>query len=589
MKKRLFSVFTGLLFILGATASPVDANKAALVASGFYNQLKKSLSYDQTEPSLQLAYSALPDSGSKAIAYFYIFNVNSDDGFIIVSGDDRMIPVLGYSKTGSFEKDRMHPSFASWLKSYELQAEYAITNIDDSSEDISEEWQNIQNSMKSVNAVVELATPKWGQDNPFNSMCPMYNSEGQTLTGCVATSMAIIMKYKNYPERGTGSRSYTWNSQLISANFNYAHDWNNMLFEYNTTNPSAVEIDAVSILMRHCGISVESDYGINETGADTYAIEPALTTYFKYDKSIHLRDKSKVPANEWISLLKNELDNNRPVIYRGEGNTGGHAFICDGYDNLGKFRFNWGWRGYLDGYFALDALNPSVGQHYNNKQFMLINIKEADTSHDYSSIQITDAADNTGMATEYENVNRFQDFSFTVATIQNTSAEPYTGILRAALTDKDSNFKGIISLSQLNINNLASMYYYSPLTFNCRIETDIVDTDLIRLVTSTDNGQTWKIVSGKPTTTNYLKVKGQAPAGIDTEQAGKEEFSVYASGNVICIGQQNPKEMHIRIADINGRMLYDRRSSEMSVQINILNKGIYLVNINGIGKKIIVR
>ena len=203
------------------------------------------------------------------------------------------------------------------------------------------------------------------------------------------------MKYWEYPSHGIGSHSYTWNNQILSADFGATnYDWDNMTNCYgyyydsdmtpqHLSDPSSIEIEAITTLMYHCGVSVNMKYGGSSakgSSATTSHVVYALISYFNYSSDIVYRTKSDY-EDEWITMVKAELDASRPLQYRGS-TSGGHSFVCDGYDNNDYFHFNWGWSGAFDGYFSLDNLdtgaNNQSGQGngiYTNNQAAIFGIQ----------------------------------------------------------------------------------------------------------------------------------------------------------------------------------------------------------------------
>lgn len=329
----------------------------------------------------------------------YIFS--SDNGFVIVSADDRAFPVIAYSDKNPFKVKDMSENVYSWLKSVDK----GIQNIADSkgvaSEAVKVEWKSFAKGNKPAekyrSTVAPLVTTTWGQDYPYNDSCPIpWGGENRTVVGCVATAMAQIMNYWEWPHRGVGEKSYSPSRPIgiLTANFGETvYDWDNMKDEfwiYKAEDStwtyeswwSEEEVDAVATLMFHCGVSVAMDYGVAESGAYSEDVAPALKNYFNYDPNLQLVYKSDYTDTEWKDLLKSELNAGRPVYY--SGNTAGlmgHAFVCDGYDANGYFHFNWGWDGYCDGYYLIGDLEPGTGGtgagngSYNDNNRIVIGIQ----------------------------------------------------------------------------------------------------------------------------------------------------------------------------------------------------------------------
>ncbi len=389
MKKIFLSLlFAAVLFINGFS-KPVDVNQAKTVASNFLASMP--IRFPQGIPGgLTLCYSAADNKASglkeSSTPLFYVFNVTGSYGFIIISADDIIPPVLAYSSETSFTSDNIPPNVAVWLKGYEDQIGYAIITNMEPAPEVRSAWIALNegplqgNGLKSATGVNPLITTLWNQSPYYNALCPYDNTyEELTITGCVATAMAQVMKYHNYPTTGIGSYSYNTNRYgTLSANFGATtYNWSAMPINVTSSNT------AMATLMYHCGVSVKMNYNVaSEGGSTAYTLassnpicaENSLKTYFGYSTTLQGKSKSDYTDSEWISLLKTELNASRPMIYRGTGTGGGHCFVCDGYDNSDYFHFNWGWGGSYDGYFLLTSLNPGT-KSYTSGQGAIIGIR----------------------------------------------------------------------------------------------------------------------------------------------------------------------------------------------------------------------
>lgn len=214
----------------------------------------------------------------------------------------------------------------------------------------------------------------WDQDEYYNILCPS-DSEGQgnhVLTGCVATAMAQVMRYWEYPAQGTGSHSYSCDYGTLSADFGNSTYHYDMMPDRLSAGTPAAQVQEVAKLIYHCGVSVDMDYGPESSGSYLSLSPNALHTYFGYGMSSYIH-KNQYSASSWNDIIKNQLDSLRPVLYRGQSDAGGHAFVCDGYDDQDYFHFNWGWNGSNNGYYLLSGLTP--GNHnYNSSQAAVIGL-----------------------------------------------------------------------------------------------------------------------------------------------------------------------------------------------------------------------
>ncbi len=371
MRKHLLIITFALTVCIAANAQSVSKDVAAAKATSFL-QLK-------SDSQLRLLKSPYDN--------LYLFSIDGG-GFVIVSADNHVQPILGYSLQSNLNVDNMPSNFASWLDCYDRQVRSAM---EDATLPVHSGWTE-QGSPKSGiegydSIVGPLLTTTWDQSPYYNSLCPRQHGN-LTLTGCIATAMAQVMKYWNWPATGVGQHSYiTTDNDTLSVNFDATtYDWDNMPNALSSSS-STDQITAVATLMYHCGVAVEMEYGIYSSGIRDNIMfnhglnfpcpENALRTYFKYSPALTGVRRTDCTADEWTALIKNEIDHRRPVLFAGANTAEGHEFVCDGYDTNGYFHFNWGWSGDEDGYFSLSRLNPA-GTNYHDYQSIIIGI-EPDT------------------------------------------------------------------------------------------------------------------------------------------------------------------------------------------------------------------
>lgn len=285
-------------------------------------------------------------------APYYAFNL--EQGYVIVSGDDEMTELVGYAENGFFDAENVPPQMQLWLDGY---AEYVAAVQSGKAK-----ARKILLSDSPSVVVEPLVTTKWNQDAPFNNFAPEYtddnNNTQRCATGCAATAMAQIMKFHNWPGQGVGHYSYEHQSfGTISSNFSeHVYDWTNMIDRYNNGEYSNMQADAVALLMKDCGVSLNMNYG-PVSGASIYSYYPAFKNYFRY--SSRTVNRSGCETAEFTKIITDELQEGRPLIYCGTGEDGGHAFVVDGYDTNYFLHVNWGWGGYSDGYFDMNYMDPT--------------------------------------------------------------------------------------------------------------------------------------------------------------------------------------------------------------------------------------
>lgn len=339
--------------------------------------------------------------GNNPFRHFFVFGSTETQGFIIVSADDRVIPVLGYSLNSKFDgfSDDM-PSVKDWLKSYDDQIENLIQNHVEPTPELLKLWQTAGDGH--VSQVGPLVTTKWAQGEPFNNLCPVNTSNGKNCaTGCVATAMAQVMNYWEFPVHGEGSVSYSWKGMTLSENFeNTYFDWQNMCDEYLLESSEAA-MTAVATLMRSVGVATKMNYGGTSTtyavsygGLDYPCAENALKYTFHYSKNIFSAYYDNYGDSQWKQMMRDEVDGHRPVIYSGLSSYStnvGHSFVLDGYDSDARFHINWGYNGNNDGFFAIGQLQYG-NTFYNVDNKAVIHIEpDRDYNHGTSTIVTADA------------------------------------------------------------------------------------------------------------------------------------------------------------------------------------------------------
>lgn len=358
---KYFAVVVFLVCASIAVAKPVSERAAIGKAKVF---LKQNLASRQ-ELKLSLAYKGRKDvNGSPRI---YVCNMGTNQGFVILSGDDRTVPVLAYSDTGSFDADNMPANVQWWMDYYEE----AVAQVADM------QLSNSASAARPTDVISPLITTKWDQSEPYNQMCPKVN--GMTPpTGCVATAMAQLMYYHKWPTDSTEAiDAYTTDSYKVKVEKLQptTFQWNDMARTYGK-NATQKQKDAVAKLMRYCGQLVQMDYTPTSSGAQTFYLGWVLPRAFKYPNTIHNVFRDGYSIEQWDSLLINELKNKRPVLYTGYTMAfEGHAFLCDGYDGKGYYHINWGWSGAADGHYrisVLDANANGIGGSSTSMRFSLM-------------------------------------------------------------------------------------------------------------------------------------------------------------------------------------------------------------------------
>ncbi len=549
MKKYLLSLLILLLGIQIIIARSVSPEKAKQVAVNF---LTIENSVQQADEVVLLnTFTAMVQQFANPQIHedtplIYMFGDNQQN-FVLIAADDLAYAVLGFG-SGSYADKDFPFAFQKWMEDYKRQIVFAIEEGLEQQEAVAQSWElllsgNYQAASKAVNP---LLTTTWDQAPYYNDLCP-----GGSVTGCVATAMAQVMKYWDHPAQGSGMHSYTHPQYgTLSANFGATnYDWAAMPNAVNSTN------NAVATLMYHCGVSVEMSYSPQVSGAwvvaqdDPVCAENALKDYFGYTPELQgvKRDNGYSTA-QWTNLVKGELDAGRPVLYAGYGSGGGHAFVCDGYNNSNYFHFNWGWGGYYDGYFLIDALNPGgTGTGggtggYNSGHQALIGVQpdsggggsESDLVL-YAPVNITPNPINIGEA-------------FSVYTdIANMGSTTFQGDFAAMIFDNQSNPVDIVQLLQ-GYSMEPQTHFTNGLTFSTNGMSSLLPGNYYIGILYRAAGEDWNIV-GNGEYANLVPFNVINSSQIELYSA----MSVSTGSQII---QNQPFTVYVEVANYGNNSFY---------------------------------
>lgn len=393
MRRITFLLVALLWCCISMLAQHRSESEAIQIAQEFFG--KKGITPKLTVVSHQKVESQVRKkvaSARKAPAKsqsFYVVNDEAGNRFVIVSADERMYQILGYSDNGVFDVENVPEGLLFLLDTYNRQYnKLGVWN---------EAVIDIVDTDNSYSEVKPMITTKWGQMEPFNAFCPVdknYNNDTLSVTGCIATAMAQVINYWKYPERKCKGGTYQYYNpyysglQQVSFNFDdYEINWDNLVDNYfSATEEQKTE---VAKLMYACGVSTVMGYSADGSGTMDYNIPFALKHFFGYNPNIVYRNRDYYTKEEWDSMIMEELHAGRPVLYGGYGEDqkGGHEWILDGCDDNGLYHCNFGHAyelygvlvsGIGDGYYHLDAVKPTylgveLG-NYSYYQSMVCNI-----------------------------------------------------------------------------------------------------------------------------------------------------------------------------------------------------------------------
>lgn len=461
------SVFALLFIGLPANAQKRSLAEAAKVATVFFHAEEVDAMQMKEEEGSRRLQKKVMDYTSDA---YYMFRNKEDNRLVVISGDQRMQSILGYTDN-AIEDNMMPDGLAELLTTYKRQ--YAAL-----SPDCHTECKSNLNKGERL-----LKTPDWGQWAPFNLRTPLSYP-----TGCAATAMSIVMRYHQWPVMGQGSKTHIWKDSVMTADFEHTrYDWDNMPMSYDSYTTAQAE--AVSLLMRHAGIAVEMYYAAESSGARQSLVLGALTQYFRYAATTRLVSAANYDAATWEKMMRSEIDADRPVIYTGESTMGrgSHGFVLDGYrDNL--FHFNFGWNGSGNGYFAISAFSStSTAFEFANQQQAVIGIKPL-REDNCAPLTLECEGKYEGFYSDLTTLTANTSVSIHLSSL--TTLRQWNGKLRWELCDAEGNVKEAFDSKTVSINGGNSQ----PIDFSFAPSTTAIKGSYLRLMACENGKEEWTFV-----------------------------------------------------------------------------------------------
>lgn len=506
--KKIFSIISILgCALFGAYASPVSQNDAQKTANAFFGSSNATLAMAeaQTKSSVAPAY--------------YVFN-NPNGGWVIIAGDDCCEPVLGFAQAGKFSSENLPSNFKSWMNGISKNVGKVRSAGLAPKTEIKTKWASV-GATKATASQTVLQTASWGQGSPYYNNCPTYKSS-KCATGCVATAMAIVLRYNQYPTSGTGTiPAYTTETNEISVaaiTLGTNYDWANMPLVYGSSATTAQKT-AVATLMQHCGAMVQMDYDPEGSGAYSEDIIPALAKYMGYSKGAMELYRYNYSNADWFRMIKAEIDANRPMIYGGSDATdleygGGHQFVLDGYNSDNMVHVNWGWDGEINGWYAVNYLGDSTNGVYSYTDSGIFGLKPENGATSQMPEIALEAYDTMkGISLAGGTIAKGSTFTIDLGDICNYDYNnAYSGSIKVGLYDKDGKLKEYVSSEQtVSLDKAEASWYsiepaYTDIQgLSCKITETIALGDYLMAVYKGSDGS-WLPLGGYSSdeaTTNY--------------------------------------------------------------------------------------
>lgn len=429
MKKLFISLLT-IFSALSMSAEVVTRTQALEYARKFFDLDDAS--------ALSIDYM----QGSSPAPSCYVIN-NRRGGFLLLSAESAVEPVLGYSFENNFKTDGMPSNLRAWLGNLDMNIKEVRARKLAPSADVQAQWRHERSAVKKVNAgtAVAIKSATWNQDAPYWNACMM--SDGRySYAGCVATAMSIVLRHNKYPVAGkgtlpaytTGTRRYSIASYSIA---DHVYDWDGMPLDDADVKASSDAVAKITQLMHDCGVMVKMDYTPDGSGAYSTSVPAALRNYMGYGSST-LASKYSYSTANWFSLIARELYADRLVYYSAQDTdgSGGHAFVIDGYDGDSKFRVNWGWSGSSNGYYAIDLTVGSY--HFADYHQAIVGLAPAPSSS--KALYVSAEGLTLGAGSVYPGSTVTLE-----ASLVNASTTAYSGFVTAAIANSKGVPRALIS------------------------------------------------------------------------------------------------------------------------------------------------
>jgi len=505
---------------------------------------------------------------SSASPAYLVFNAADGKGFAVVSTEDNLADILGYSEEHSFPLSGEMPCALSlYLDAFTQYAEAYANQQADATDGVP----------LYAGSPTQLCKTEWGQDAPYNALCPVINGRN-CLTGCVATAMAQIMYYWKWPVQGKGYSAATDKTGgTYGGSLEHTYQWDAMLPTRVQLNQSEEAAHAVAELMYDCGLAVNMKYDPDGSGAGTPS--KAFYSNFGYiPTTLRHYQRDCFTADEWIAIIRREIDHRRPVFHSASSRTnggqdsGGHAFVVDGYDEVGNIRVNWGWNGNFDGFYAVERMNPG-GYEFTVGQEILVGIEpakngEEGTPQEYLYIK------NPLKCSKSGTISKSTSFDITVGNVYNPNALPHQWQLSVGIFDDTNTMLGEVKNGRISTLKLDANYYISGdfAAIPCLLKNTYPNGNYaLRVVFRESGSKEWLLpdmAGGITKNAVYIQINGNKITFTD-------------GADYIAVGVSNLKSAKkepdlTRVFDTSGRLIYTAPSSTFNIW-DIPARGTFIV------------
>lgn len=482
MKRTIATISLFLAALFTSYAATVSSQRAAATAAKFLNVDKPVL-----------AWSGEASKDGLSSPSFYVFD-NPDGGWVVISADDALMPVLAYSDEGSFCSEGMPAQVSSWFSRMDRVVKSLRSPAAPAAPAVKARWDEPRVRLKGASETL-LKTASWGQDSPYNASIAGHVGSKGLITGCVATATAILMRYYCWPEKPVGTipayKTETGRYSVPQIPLDgLSYDWDKMpLTSAQKSSWTSAQKTAVADLMLHCGAMVKMDYGRDASSAYSNDIAPALYSHMSYDNCYTELYRQFYTDQEWLGMIRKEIEGGSPLIYGGSdfGDGGGHQFILDGVNDDNFVHVNWGWEGDDNGWFACNYLgSKSMGYVFSVEDSAIFGIrplKSGTATGDCPGLFLYAADSYQGISLLSGRVGK-GTFRLKIGYLMLDNEEyGYNGPVRICLADYNGNIRETLCEGSVKIDKAKpGMYSGSGLnSVNCAMTSEPILGDYISI------------------------------------------------------------------------------------------------------------
>ena len=501
MKRIGWTVLCLLAGTFACFAGVVTPERSAGVAADYFSRIATTKGTGTADVKLLASFPVSDDSAPGEVPAFYVYG-RATGGYVLVAGDDVARPILGYSDRGSFPSEAEMPdNMKALLKLYALEIGYARAQGWKPDEATRQLWADPAAATKASQPVL-LTTATWNQGSPFNDLCPRVDGQ-ECPCGCVATAIAIIMRYHKWPAQGTGTipgYGFGWDNErqdfryhVDAVQLGHTYDWDRMPMDYSSSSSQEARYQ-VAQLIRDIGVMCQMNYAPDGSGASS--VSPIqMAEYFGYDKQMRYLDREYYSDARWEEMMRDEINAGRPIFHCGSSNRGGHAFVIDGYNDR-YFHINYGWGGSSNNYYTVTPIDGHASDlfEFNTWQDMVTHIMPDQGGAPYVSLVVDDYS-YTPFGWDFKSPS-FQTGELLLYKWYSTGDAPSE--VAYCLYDKEGKFKErLCPVFEVGLGGSV----YTPVV-TCQAPSEVADGDCIKISRQDDHGR-WEPL--QQYRSNYIK------------------------------------------------------------------------------------